>query len=100
MKKLFKLLSSFKRNNTSIKIKVGLTKSGNKAIRVIGITAQSLTTLPLPLQEIVALAEDHGFDHNIMPATLENPKGLLTLFEDSGTVESPEDIESAFNSLG
>ena len=99
MKKLFKLLSSFVKKSTSLKIKVGLTKSGNKAIRVIGITSQSLSTLPLPLQEIVSIAEDNGFDHNIMPATLENPKGLLTLFEDSATLESAEDIESAFENL-
>ena len=99
MKKVFKLLSSFRKTNSHIKIKVGLTKSGNKAIRVIGITSQSLSTLPLPLQEIVSIAEDNGFDHNIMPATLENPKGLLTLFEDSATIESVEDLESAFENL-
>ena len=99
MKKVFKQLISIVTKTASLKIKVGMTKSGNKAIRVIGITSQSLTTLPLPLQDVVAEAEKHGFDHNIMPATLENPKGLLTLFEDSATIESVEDLESAFENL-
>jgi len=98
MKKVFKQLIKVCKP-LNLKIKVGLTKSGNKAIRVIGITAQSLTSLPLPLQEVVALAEDHGMDHNIMPATLENPRGLLSIYEDSATIESPEDLESAYNAL-
>ena len=98
MKKVFKQLITFAKT-AKLKIKVGKTKSGNKAIRVIGITSQSLTSLPLPLQEVVALAEDQGMDHNIMPATLENPKGLLTLFEDSANIESSEDLESAFDAL-
>ena len=98
MKKVFKQLIKVCKP-LDLKIKVGKTKSGNKAIRVIGITSQSLTSLPLPLQEVVALAEDQGMDHNIMPATLEKPKGLLTLFEDSGTIESVEDLESAFDAL-
>ena len=98
MKKVFKQLITFAKT-AKLKIKVGKTKSGNKAIRVIGITSQSLTSLPLPLQEIVSLAADHGMDHNIMPATLENPKGLLTIYEDSATIESAEDLESAFDAL-
>ena len=98
MKKVFKQLITFAKT-AKLKIKVGKTKSGNKAIRVIGITSQSLTSLPLPLQEVVALAEDQGMDHNIMPATLENPRGLLSIYEDSKTIESPEDLESAYNAL-
>ena len=98
MKKLFKLLASYLKSDSSVRCKVARTAGGNKAIRVIGITAQSLNTLPLPLQQIVTTAEEIGFGANVSVST-DGGKNLLTLFEDSGTVESSEDIEAGFDSI-
>ena len=99
MKKLFKNIALYLKSDSGVKCKVGRTASGNKAIRVIGITAQSLSTLPLPLQQIVTQAEEIGFSANVVPADANRSKALLTLFEDSGTVSSSEDLESAYDAV-
>ena len=99
MKKVFALIAQATSKAVNIRCKVGLSGSGNKVIRVIGITAQDVTQLPLPLQQAVKIAMEEGMDYNIKAPTLENPKGLLSIYEDSGALETADDMESAYLNL-
>jgi len=86
MKTLFESIFKAIGSDKAFKVKIGKTKAGNKVIRVIGITAYDLDTLPKPWMNIVKSATKLGLSVNYNPSNRDNPNSLLSLFEDAQVV--------------
>jgi hypothetical protein len=86
MKTLFEMIFKAIGKDNSIKVKIGKSKAGNKVIRVIGITAYDLDTLPASWRKVVQKSTDLGLSTNFNASNRDNPNTLLTLFEDAQVV--------------
>ena len=100
MKNLFAMIFKARGTTPSITVKISRSKANNKVIRVGGIDAQSLASLPLPWIKVTQEAEKLGLQGNCFPKdNASGNRSLLSLYTDSSSVESADDAYQDWDNL-